>query len=186
MMDCVTKKTRPLPYGLLLTRVFKCAGVKLDEREAVAANAFIDGDSLSQLSLQVSEDGTLEKVPPIQPALFSTSSFLESYSAAPTFQTLIDRLESKLSDIQKDFAEYKQTVNEVKAQNTELLGYLQKAKCAVRAAKATAKEGDKFIAQVADKELSTPPPEISAAVASGSSDAAQNQEQAAVDDLFAD
>ena len=162
----------------------------MEEKEAVDATDFIDCSSLAQSSLQIIELGFVERIPPpIVQVHVSTSSLPESSSAATGIQELFAKLEDKFTTIQRDFAEYKQVVSEVKAQNaeiktmaTDLLGYFQKAKSAVRAAKATAKEGDKSV----DKELSTPPPEISAAVASGSSDAAQNQDQDAVDNLFAD
>ena len=105
----------------------------------------------------------------------SSSSLPESSYAATGIQALFDKLEAKFSDIQREFAEYKHIVNEVKTQNTEiksmatdLLGYFQKAKSAVRAAKVATevdKEGDN-IADQTTKDLSTPPPEISAAVAS--------------------
>ena len=198
MMDCLKKKTRAFPYALLLTRVFEFSGVKLEEKEAVDATEFIDCSSLAQSSLQVNELGFLEKIPPpVIPAHVSTSSLPESSSAATGIQALFDKLEAKFSDIQREFAEYKQVVHEVKTQNTEiksmatdLLGYFQKAKSAVRAAKVATevdKEGDTFADHTA-KDLSTPPPEISAAVASGSSDAPPviPDPAAVVENAFAD
>ena len=149
----------------------------------------------AQSSLQINELGFLEKIPPpIVPAHVSTSSLPESSSAAPSFQALFDKLEAKFSDIQRDFAEYKQAVCEIKAQNaeiktmaTDLLGYFQKAKAVVRAAR-VATESDKEVDQHAAKELSTPPPETSTALGLGSSDAPPvNPDQAdVVENVFAD
>ena len=177
MVDCLKKKTRAFPYALLLTRVFEFSGVKLEEKEAVDATEFIDCSSLALSSLQINELGFVEKIPPpVVPVHVSTSSLPESSSAATGIQALFDKLEAKFSDIQREFAKYKHIFNVVKTQNTEiksmatyLFGYFQKAKSAVHAVK-VATEVDKEGATFA-KDLSTPPPEISAAVASGSSDA---------------
>ncbi|KAL1823246.1 hypothetical protein ACET3Z_010024 [Daucus carota] len=194
MVDCLKKKTRAFPYALLLTRVFEFSGVKLEEKEAVDATEFIDCSSLAQSSLQINELGFVEKIPPpVVQVPVSTSSLPESSSAATGIQELFAKLEDKFAAIQRDFAEYKQVVHEVKTQNTEiksmatdLLGYFQKAKSAVRAAK-EASGVDKEADQTAAKDSSNP--QISSpAIASGSSDVPPpvNQDQAAVDDLFAD
>lgn len=116
MIGCVKKKKTTLPFDLLLTKIFKYSRVKLDNRDKVAENEFVDIVSLTRSRLRISSDGVLEKIPPpvqVQAPL--------SLSIQPDSSTISDLgLFNALVDIMISFVDLKMSLKSLQAKVKEL------------------------------------------------------------------
>lgn len=133
MMSIVNQKKTGLPYGLLLNKIFKYLGVKLDDRDKVFASEFFDVVSMTQSSIRVNHDDSLERIPQlmayVQQPLMSSSSQPDTSYVDHYVDVLIDikmayaELKASLAGIQQEVQDLKADMQVLKSETQSLRSF---------------------------------------------------------------